>query len=308
MQRLLTWALGLATAVLGLPTLVRLLGDHGRTVLVGLDVAVPLALAPLAVAALVQVVTGRRRLALVTAGLLALNAFWVVPLYVGDRVQRGEPLTVMTANLRFGEADPAVVVRLVKDNAVDVLATEELTPAAVERLRNAGLDELLPYHELDPFREADGCGLWSRYPIDRLPPFSLRFRSPGAVVKTGTRQVVVRVVHPFPPTDGALYRDDNAALRSQARDLDPTMPTVLAGDFNASSDNALFRSLLGAQFRDASEEAGSGLHGTWFPHGWPLLLHLDHVLVDKHFSVRSTTVIDLPGSDHDAVVARLLVE
>ncbi|MCU1594548.1 MAG: Endonuclease/exonuclease/phosphatase [Frankiales bacterium] len=308
MQRLLTWALGLATAVLGVPTLIRLVGDSGRSLLVGLDVVVPLAVVPLVVLALAQVLLRRRRIALVTAGLLVLDAFWVVPLYVGDRVQRGEALTVMTANLRFGEADPSAVVNLVRHNQVDVLATEELTPAAVERLHAAGLDDLLPYHELAPFRAADGSGLWSRYPLDRLPPYRLRFQSPGAVIKTGTRQVVVRVVHPFPPTDGALYRADNAALRAQARDLDPTMPTLLAGDFNATNDNTVFRRLLGTQFRDASEVAGSGLHGTWSPNGWPFLLHLDHVLVDRHFSVRSTNVHDLPGSDHDAVIARLVVE
>lgn len=308
MQRLITWGLALATALLGAPTVVRLLGDHGRPLLVGLDVVVPLVLVPLAVLGAVQVLAGRRRIALATAVLLVLNAFWAVPLYVKDSVQLGEPLTLMTANLKFGEADPFTLVRLVQQHKVDVLTTEELTPRAVDLLRGAGLDKELPYHELAPFRAADGCGLWSRYPVDRLPPFSLRFQSPGAVLKMGARQVVVRVVHPFPPTDGALYRSDNAALRKQVADLDDAVPTVIAGDFNASNDNALFRKLLGNRFRDASEQAGSGVHGTWSPNGWPFLLHLDHVLVDKHLDVRSTTVVDLPGSDHDAVIARLVVE
>jgi endonuclease/exonuclease/phosphatase (EEP) superfamily protein YafD len=306
-RRPATLVLTAATLLLGIPTLVRLVGDHGRTWLVVLDVVVPLLVLPLLLLVVAQLLLKRRRLAVLTALVLALDAAWLVPLYIPDRVQLGEPLTVMTANLRFGGADPFALVKLVKEHRVDVLATEELTPEAVDLLRGAGLDKELPYSELAPFRDADGCGLWSRYPIDRLPPLEARFQSPGALIKMPTRQVVVRVVHAFPPTSGTIYRRDYAGLTRQVNQLDPLMPTVLAGDFNATADNSLLRRLLGSRYRDASEQAGSGLQATWGPRGWPGLLHLDHVLVDQHFDVRSTQVIDLPGSDHRALLARLVV-
>jgi endonuclease/exonuclease/phosphatase (EEP) superfamily protein YafD len=306
-RRPATLLLAAATVLLGIPTLVRLIGDHGRTFLVILDVTVPLLVVPLVLVAVAQLLLRRRRLAVLTALVLALDAAWLVPLYVSDRVQLGEPLTVLTANLHFGDADPFALIKLVKDHRVDVLATEELTPREVDLLRGAGLDKELPYSELAPFRDADGCGLWSRYPIDRLPPLEARFQSPGALVKMPTRQVVVRVLHAFPPTDGALYRQDYAGLTRQIRRLDPMMATVLAGDFNATADNSLLRRLMGSRYRDASEQAGSGLQATWAPTGWPMLLHLDHVLVDQHFDVRSTQVLDLPGSDHRALLAHLVV-
>jgi endonuclease/exonuclease/phosphatase (EEP) superfamily protein YafD len=306
-RRPLTWLLGLLTAALGVPTVVRLAGDHGLEPLVILDVAVPLVFLPLAMVAVLQVVLNRRWLALVTALFLALDALWLVPLYVPDSVPRGLALTVLTANLKFGAADPAVLVRLVKNHHVDVLAAEELTPAAVDRLRAAGLEQELPFTDLAARPFADGTGLWSRYPLAEQAPFVLHFQSPGAVVQLPGRTVVVRAVHPLPPTDGPSYRADYAALRRQVGALDPTVPTVLAGDFNASNDNALFRRLLGNRFRDASEVAGSGVHGTWTPSGWPYLLHLDHVLVDRHLGVRSTEVFQLPESDHSAVIARLVV-
>ncbi len=309
-RRPLTLALAASTLGLGLPTLVRLVGDFGRPVLVVTDVTVPLLVVPLGVLLVLQLAVRRRAIAAATAVLLMLDALWLVPLYVADAVQVGTPLTVMTANLRFGGADPDALVRLVRDHHVDVLATQELTPEAVARLHAAGLDGVLPYTALRPFRDADGCGLWSRFPIDLLPDFALRFQSPGAVVKLPTRQVVVRVVHPFPPFplgDGALYRKDYAALREQVRRLDPTTPTIVVGDFNASADNSELRALLGGRFRDAAEQAGSGLSLTWSPPGWPALLHLDHVLVDAHVDVRSTQVLDLAGSDHRALLARLEV-
>lgn len=307
-RRPLTLVLAGVTFVLGLPTLVRLVGDHGRPLLVVTDVTVPLLVVPLGVLLVLQLVLRRRAIAAATAALLLLDALWLVPLYVADAVRVGAPLTVLTANLRFGEADPDALVRLVRTHQVDVLATQELTPEAVARLHAAGLDAALPYSDLRPFRDADGCGLWSRYPIDVLPDFTLRFQSPGAVIQLPTRQVVVRVVHPFPPFpfgDGARYRKDNAALRAQVRRLDPTTPTVVAGDLNASADNSELRALLDGRFRDASEQAGSGLQLTWSPKGWPALLQLDHVLVDAHIEVRSTQVLDLPGSDHRALLARL---
>lgn len=195
----LTLVLAGVTFVLGLPTLVRLVGDHGRPLLVVTDVTVPLLVVPLGVLLVLQLVLRRRAIAAATAALLLLDALWLVPLYVADAVQVGAPLTVLTANLRFGEADPDALVRLVRTHQVDVLATQELTPEAVARLHAAGLDAALPYSDLRPFRDADGCGLWSRYPIDVLTDFTLRFQSPGAVIQLPTRPVVVRVVHPFPP-------------------------------------------------------------------------------------------------------------
>jgi endonuclease/exonuclease/phosphatase (EEP) superfamily protein YafD len=310
-RRPVTLLLAAATFVLGAPTLVRLIGDHGWKWFVLAAVTVPLLVLPLFVLGVAQFLLRRRAMALLTAVLLALNVAWLVPLYVADTAQNGEVLTVLTANLRFGQADAAAVVRMVRDDHVDVLATEELTPEAVERLRAAGLEKELPYSVLSPFRAADGCGLWSRYPADSLPPFQARFQAPGAVVRTPTREVVVRVLHPFPANlfdGGGPYRQDYAGITRQIRQLDAMAPTILAGDFNASVDNAEFRRLMGNRFRDASEVAGSGLQRTWSPKlGWPALLHLDHVLVDQHFDVLSTQVLDLPGSDHRAVLARLVL-
>jgi endonuclease/exonuclease/phosphatase family metal-dependent hydrolase len=41
--------------------------------------------------------------------------------------------------------------------------------------------------------------------------------------------------------------------------------------------------------------------------GWPGLLHLDHVLVNHLIDARTTSVERLPGSDHRAVLARLVI-
>jgi endonuclease/exonuclease/phosphatase (EEP) superfamily protein YafD len=122
-------------------------------------------------------------------------------------------------------------------------------------------------------------------------------------------EVVVRVIHAIPatPAGDSAYRADYTALTRQVRALDNS-PTVLAGDFNATQDSQAFRRLAGSRFRDASEVAGSGLQRTWgLRPGSTALLHLDHVLIDDGLAARSTAVLPLPGSDHKALVARLLL-
>lgn len=307
--RLLTGLLTAATVVLGLPTAVRLVGDQGRVWFVLLAVATPFAALPLAVLLAVHLVLRRWVLAGVTGALVLLNALWLVPLYVGDPVPAGQPLTVLTANLYFGRADPEALVRMVREQRVDVLALQELTDEAVTRLEAAGLTQLLPYTDLLAFREADGSGIYSRYPLVRRPPFQARFQSPGATVGVPGGDVLVQVIHAIPatPAGDSAYRADYQALTRQVRAL-PRGRTILAGDFNATQDSQAFRRLAGSRFRDASEVAGSGLQRTWGPRpGSTALLHLDHVLLDDGLAARSTAALPLPGSDHRAVLARLVV-
>jgi endonuclease/exonuclease/phosphatase (EEP) superfamily protein YafD len=309
-RRPVTVLLAVLTALASVPTLVRLLGDGQRIPLVLLVTVLPYAFVPLVVLLAVQFALGRRRIAAVTAAVVLLDLVWFVPLFVSDDAGKGTPLTVMTSNLRYGEADPFALVKLVKEHHVDVLATEELTEAAVNDLRGAGLAEELPYFTGETGRGPDGCGLWSRYPISAESSWTLRFRAPGAVVKAPSGDVLVRVVHAYPPVGdekGVYARDTEDVLRNVAA-LPTTRPTIVLGDFNATLDNSFLRDLMGDRFRDAGEKAGAGLVRTWGVHpGSTRLLDLDHVFVDARIGVRSTSVLEVPRSDHDALLARLVV-
>ena len=59
-------------------------------------------------------------------------------------------LRVLSVNLFFGQADAEVIVALVRQADPDVLFVQELTADAVTRLKQAGLDDLMPHaqHEL----------------------------------------------------------------------------------------------------------------------------------------------------------------
>jgi endonuclease/exonuclease/phosphatase (EEP) superfamily protein YafD len=299
--------LGLA----GLPSLVRLVGDHDLPWPIMLVSFTPVAALGVAAATALAAGLGRRRTTVAGVALLVLNAFWQAPLWIGDAVPReGTPVVAMTANLQYGWSDPASLVREVSERHVDLLGVVELTPEAVAGLTAAGLDRLLPHRVLRPGPSAHGSGLWSRHPLTEAEPWDGVHAGPGATVRIDGREVVVRVVHPFRTSrfTAAAYRRDYADLTARLSALDPATPTVVLGDFNASRDHQAFRRLLGDRLRDAPEVAGSGFVRTWSPrYQVPALMQLDHILINRQFGVASTAVVRLPQSDHRGLVADLML-
>jgi len=169
------------------------------------------------------------------------------------------------------------VVDLVRAHDVDVLSLQELTLQAVGALDAAGLAELLPHRDCQPGARVDG---------------------PGA----GAEVVAVHVVAPVGRVDPAEWRAELAALPGSVPGR------VLVGDFNATLDHRPLRRLLATGYRDAAASVGAGLRATW-PTDTPLppVAAIDHVLIGPGCTVRSFDVVALPGSDHHAVVAALVL-
>jgi endonuclease/exonuclease/phosphatase (EEP) superfamily protein YafD len=261
-------------------------------------------------AALLGSLVLRRRGAATTAGLTgAALAAVVLPRAIRrpQPLAAGPVLRVLTANLLAGRAAEEAVVGLVRQQDADVLFLQELTDAAVSRLQQAGLRDLLPHAMTDARGDgARGSGIYARFPLTgglRLTP--ARAAQPTARLQLGSGRCVELVcVHATPPNPPssrlkvARWREELATLPPPA-----DTPRVLAGDFNATADHAQFRRLLRKGHVDAADEMGNGLVPTWGPRGKPALLTIDHVLVDPRCAVLATSVHDLPGSDHRAVYA-----
>lgn len=219
----------------------------------------------------------------------------------------GPVLRVLTANLLFGRASEQAVASLVRRKDVDVLFLQELTSCAAVRLKQAGLDHLLP-HEMTDVRDdsAGGSGIYARFPLSGgLPLRATAMAQPTARLELPAgRRVDLVCVHPCAPSPPAL-RQSVARWRAELDVLPPPAdpPRVIAGDFNATVDHAQFRRLLRRGHVDAACQAGNGLAPTWGPAGRPALLAIDHVLLDPRCAVLATSVHFLPGSDHRAVYA-----
>jgi endonuclease/exonuclease/phosphatase (EEP) superfamily protein YafD len=248
---------------------------------------------------------------------VVVHAVWASGPYVGPSPavaaeRSSSTLRVLTANLQLGEADTARVVELAVAQHVDVLALQEVTPAALARLRAAGLTRAFPHVA---GRAADGPAGTMVFATRRL----------GAVERVptgfGTWQVTVRgrggpvhvlAVHARPPIgDASDWRADQQAVRAAARALDG--PTVLAGDFNATMDHAPMRELVGRGYADAATQARSQWQPTWpaagevsrFGLGVPSLLPIDHVLSRQRMVALSTRTFTVAGTDHRALLAVL---
>ncbi|PUB23938.1 endonuclease/exonuclease/phosphatase (EEP) superfamily protein YafD [Promicromonospora sp. AC04] len=256
-------------------------------------------------------------LSLLLAASLAGFLYWMVPFFtppetstVADPADAGT-LRVMTVNTLYGQADAESVVELVDSQNVEVLAVQELTPAFEEALADAGLDDLLPHSFTVPADDGPaGSGLWSSTELTEVEQLAgTSFAMPSALVAVGGTDVRVTVVHPHPPmpNDITTWRTELAALADQVQ-ADKT-PQIMAGDFNATYDHASFRALLGSRFSDATREWGAGPAVTW-PEGSrvPALFALDHVVVEKDMPVSDVVSMQVPGTDHRALVATVVVE
>lgn len=237
-------------------------------------------------------------LALVLVGCVAPR---IVP---GRSRATGPSLTVMASNLLLGRADVKTVVELVRLHRVDVLTLLELTPECADEFARAGLFDLLPHRVLEPIAGGKGSGIASRYPLtelDLVAPTTLA--QPSARLDVNGIAVEIVAVHPVPPTYLPLV------WQAELAGLPPTTDDairVLAGDFNGTVDHGTFRKLLRRGYVDAASRRGAGLAPTWRWHGFPLVT-LDHVLIDARAKVVDCRVFDVPGSDHVAVCAALVL-
>lgn len=129
---------------------------------VGAPYVVLVALLGLVVAALSRLVVSSIAAVAVMAASLAVQVHW----YHGGRsagaATQHVDVRVLSANLRYGRANPAEFVELARGSA-DVITVTELTAEAVQRFYSADTDEEFPHSVLFPAPNAGGNGIWSRF-------------------------------------------------------------------------------------------------------------------------------------------------
>ena len=308
-------ALLLAPALL--LTTVRLVEPAGgRWVRVEAFTPVALALyAAVLVALLVPLVRRRPRppaLVLVAALALAglgLHGWWFSPQLLGANppaAAGAEPFTVMTANLTGGRGDGIALVQSASEAGVDVLVVEEITPDALTRMQQAGLDDLFPHRVGSAEERFQGTMVFAREPLGEPTRVPTTFDS----WEVAMGDLTLLAVHPSPPTDVAAWRRDHAAIRAAVAS---GSPDLVVGDFNATPDHAPMRALADAGYRTVAELANEGWQPTWPAngifriHGFPLprFAPLDHVLVGERLAALGSSTVALDGTDHRAVVAQV---
>ncbi|MBT2385157.1 endonuclease/exonuclease/phosphatase family protein [Streptomyces sp. ISL-11] len=215
----------------------------------------------------------------------------------------GTRLRVLTANVEFGGAT-ASLLKLLRSERPDLVSVQECAPAVCgAALDRAEVRAAYPYRRITGGGRAQASAILSRYPLERDGEVPGTLAMPRTVVRIGAARLRFQVAHPMPPVPGgvAVWRRELGRLRTMAAGRG-TVPTVIAGDFNASRDHAAFRAVLDTGVRDCAAVLGAARTPTW-PARWARVgVQIDHVLVSAALVPRAARFRDLAGSDHRAVV------
>jgi endonuclease/exonuclease/phosphatase (EEP) superfamily protein YafD len=303
--------LGTALALLAVGLALRWVDLSTREV-AAVQAVLPVTGAGIVVVTLLALVCRFRRVLLAGAAASLVVAALVVGALVPSPARTtadGRQVTVLSANLEFGGADATQLVAAVRERRADVVVLVELTPAAVDRLRSAGLEEELPYAVGHAEAGTTGAMVRSRWPLTLLDEGKgtggSLFWEPYAEVRSPLGSFRVKAVHTRQPIESASgWRADLRVVGEWQRAQPPGEPLVLAGDFNASQAHPAYR-LTSDGLVDAHRATGQGWVRTW-PQGRrvPPFVQLDHVLV-RGFGVSDAGVVGVRGTDHAAVWATL---
>ncbi|NEA49113.1 endonuclease/exonuclease/phosphatase family protein [Streptomyces sp. SID10815] len=239
---------------------------------------------------------------------LGLLAWYIEPYGKDPRPAAGvivAEVRVLTANVEFGRGAPALVA-VIRRERPDLVFVQECAYGCQERLRReVGAD--YPYRRAVAAAGSKGSVILAEYPLKGTPGVVGTMGMPGAVADVRGHSVRLQLAHPMPPLPRqvALWRRELGRLRAFAA-AEPGVPTVLAGDFNASQDHAAFRRVLDTGLYDAARLAGADRTPSWPSRTAPALgAQIDHVLVTRHFTAAHARFLTVSGSDHRALLVEL---
>ncbi|MET0188642.1 MAG: endonuclease/exonuclease/phosphatase family protein, partial [Pseudonocardia sediminis] len=291
-----------------------LLGLDGRLPFVLLIALRPLFTAVVAVLAGVGVVRSLRRghglvarvavlaVAVVSAAVLAPRVFGDgdAPVPAGSR-----PLTLLSFNVYDGAADVPTLAALVRERRPDVV----VLPEAAERYRGLITGAVPEMGYRSWVAAAPGAPDIEGVVVLASPGLGdLRARTVTGSLDpwleiTGGALGPVRLlgVHTAAPTPDKIASWPRE-LASLARWCSSGGPAIVAGDFNATLDHAAFRDGTRG-CRDTGAATGSGLVGTWDARTPRVTgAQIDHVLTAGGPTARDLEIVDVPGSDHRALL------
>ncbi|GAB2893673.1 endonuclease/exonuclease/phosphatase family protein [Uliginosibacterium flavum] len=234
--------------------------------------------------------------------LLALPLPWLTAAPSAPTLAQGVVvLSVVSANVHLENDDAQSLRRWLGVTRPDVVILLEVSPAYAAGLQ--GLSDY-PHQQLLTQEGPFSMALLSRHPLFGVEVLRDADGIPGLAASLDVAGQRVRILaeHPMPPLSRYDHVQRNQKLAARAAEAAASaLPSVLAGDLNATPWSSAFAGLAGQGLRRAS-----GITPTWpaigraFP-GIPI----DHVLVSSHWAVVSTARGPDLGSDHYPVLVRL---
>lgn len=250
--------------------------------------------------------TGPVGLTVVALAGLALQLSWIAPDLVPDhRPGTGPSLTVMSLNMRIGQADATQVVRQAQQ--ADVVVLVESTPEALAALDAAGMTDRFGYAVGDGRSGPAGATVFARYPVRTVEDLRTSFQQQVTSVEVPDLGAVTLIAaHPCNPLCGTRLWDREAEQLREAAGRYADTPTVIAGDFNAVDDQLPMQRLRRDGFASATDVAGAGLIPTYPANSRiPPVIGIDHVMINSRLTATAVTAFTVAGTDHRGLLATL---
>ncbi|MBP0460480.1 endonuclease/exonuclease/phosphatase family protein [Streptomyces bomunensis] len=247
-----------------------------------------------------------RRSATALVALVLPVAVWL-NLFGGLVVSKESPggdFTVATHNVDADNPDPAGTAADLTRSGADVVALEEVTPAALPAYEK-GLAGTYKYHAVE-----GTVGLWSKYPMSGTRAVDIRIgwkRAMRSTISTPHGDVAVYVAH-LPSVRVKLHagftanqRDKSAYALGKAIAKERQHRVVLLGDLNGTMNDRSLTAVT-SQLRSTQGAAGDGYGFSW-PASFPMA-RIDQIMV-RGVGPRSSWTLPRTGSDHRPIAARV---
>ncbi|WP_030661176.1 endonuclease/exonuclease/phosphatase family protein [Streptomyces rimosus] len=296
--------------IVTVPLVFRAVGSDGVTPVPQLLAFLPWLLVPAGFGLVLSLAARWRPGLFWAAAALLVTAAFVRPYGDGAPAPRGPVLAhlrVLTANLEFGRATDGLLATLRRERP-DLVAVQECDPdRCAAALDSAPVRAAYPYRLLAGYGASEGSAVLSRFPLTRDGAVAGDMAMPRAAVAVAGQRLRFQVAHPMPPLPASLgtWRTELGRLRALAASRGHE-PLIVAGDFNSSQDHAAFRAVLDTGLRDGARLAGLPRTPSWPAWTTPVLgVQIDHVLVSDALRPRAAHFLDLPDTDHRALVVDL---
>ncbi|MBI5533265.1 MAG: endonuclease/exonuclease/phosphatase family protein [Deltaproteobacteria bacterium] len=248
--------------------------------------------------------------ALACAGLGACSAGHLQP----RAPTPGKPhLTVMTYNVNYGIACDEPTTEAIEKSGADAVFLQETTPQWEACLRDR-LSATWPHMAFHHGPGAGGMAVLSKLAFDdkeSIPSPIGWFPGWRVVLHAPLGDVQVLQVHLRPQvSDSGSYVSGyfstghyrKAEIEQYAPTLDPSIPALVAGDFN-EQNGAAIRHLRDQGLRDVLEDFKLGPTWRWPTALGTLRMKLDHMFYSTRLSPIDARVLEAGRSDHLPVIA-----
>ena len=225
----------------------------------------------------------------------------------------GTPIRVLSANVRYGKADPSSLAGIIQQTDPDVVVIVEASEPFLESPAFAAALADRPHrvgravagYARAGREDASGTMIISRLSLTEIGKLPSHFDQYVVSVGAGSTPLTLIAAHPTNMIGGAALWEREGAILGDGVRPHLAEPLAVVGDFNATPEHLTLRRLLDEGLTLGARQAGAGWQPTYTAVSGPALIPIDHVLTSERVTTRTFRTYPVNGSDHHAIVADL---